>query len=142
MKSYYSSLIFLIFIGCFAHAQESVLAESMERGSEIYADFCVNCHLEEGEGIIGTFPPLAKSDYLAQNREASIQGVKYGLRGEITVNGVTYNNTMTRMGLDDEEIADVMNYIMNSWGNFSDEIVTVKEVEAIEKKSKSKRQRQ
>lgn len=142
MKSYYSSLIFLIFIGCFTHAQESVLAESMMRGSEIYADFCVTCHLEEGEGIIGSFPPLAKSDYLSQNREASIQGVKYGLRGEIIVNGVTYNNIMTRMGLDDEEIADVMNYIMNSWGNTSDEIVTVKEVEAIEKKSKSKRQRQ
>ncbi|MGJ8736596.1 c-type cytochrome [Zobellia laminariae] len=133
MKSYYSSLIFLIFIGCFGQAQESVLAESMQRGSEIYADFCVTCHLEEGEGIIGTFPPLAKSDYLAQNRETSIRGVKYGLQGEITVNGVTYNNIMTPLGLEDDEIADVMNYIMNSWGNFSDKTVTIEEVEAIEK---------
>nr|MUH41091.1 cytochrome c [Zobellia laminariae] len=105
----------------------------MQRGSEIYADFCVTCHLEEGEGIIGTFPPLAKSDYLAQNRETSIRGVKYGLQGEITVNGVTYNNIMTPLGLEDDEIADVMNYIMNSWGNFSDKTVTIEEVEAIEK---------
>ncbi|MBU2945615.1 cytochrome c [Zobellia uliginosa] len=105
----------------------------MQRGAEIYTDFCVTCHLEGGEGITGTFPPLAKSDYLAQNREASIRGVKYGQQGEMTVNGVTYNNIMTPMGLDDDEIADVMNFIMNSWGNSSDEIVTTEEVLAIEK---------
>ncbi|MBU2975880.1 cytochrome c [Zobellia sp. B3R18] len=105
----------------------------MLRGSEIYADLCVTCHLEEGEGISNTFPPLAKSDYLAQNRQASIRGVKFGQQGEMTVNGVNYNNIMPPMGLDDEEIADVMNYILNSWGNTSKEMVTVKEVEAIEK---------
>ncbi|WP_166521622.1 c-type cytochrome [Zobellia amurskyensis] len=133
MKTFNSSLFILIFIGCFANAQETELSESMMRGSEIYADFCVTCHLEEGEGITNTFPPLAKSDYLAQNRQESIRGVKYGQQGEMVVNGVTYNNIMTPMGLDDEEIADVMNYIMNSWGNTSEKIVTVKEVEAITK---------
>ncbi|WP_400073631.1 c-type cytochrome [Zobellia russellii] len=133
MKTFCCFLFFLIFIGYFTQAQETELSKSMLRGSEIYADFCVTCHLEEGEGIANTFPPLAKSDYLAQNRQASIRGVKFGQQGEMTVNGVNYNNIMPPMGLDDEEIADVMNYILNSWGNTSKEIVTVKEVEAIEK---------
>lgn len=113
--------------------QEADLEESMERGSEIYADFCVTCHLENGEGVANTFPPLAQSDYLANNREASIRGVKFGQQGEIVVNGVTYNNIMAPMGLEDDEIADVMNFAMNSWGNASDKLVTPDEVKAIEK---------
>ncbi|MDB2607168.1 cytochrome c [Zobellia sp.] len=140
MKTLFSSFFTIVSLLGFAQDKESELAQSMLRGNEIYADFCVRCHLEDGEGIIGSFPPLAKSDYLAQNREASIQGVKYGLRGKITVNGVTYNNAMTRMGLEDNEIADVMNFVMNSWGNSSEKIVTVQEVEAIEKKPKRQRQ--
>lgn len=105
----------------------------MVRGKEIYTDFCVTCHLEKGEGVAYTFPPLAASDYIAKNREASIRGVKFGQQGEIVVNGVTYNNVMTPFGLEDEEIADVMNYVMNSWGNTSDTMVTVTEVSAIQK---------
>lgn len=101
------------------------------RGKEIYADFCITCHQANGEGIEETYPPLAKSDYLMNKRMASIRGVKYGQRGELTVNGVTYNNTMAPMGLENQEIADVMNYIYNSWGNSSDKMVSAEEVEAI-----------
>jgi cytochrome c len=114
--------------------QDPTLEESMKRGSEIYADFCVTCHLEKGEGVANTFPPLAGSDYLKEQREASIQGIKYGQSGELVVNGVTYNGVMTPMGLEDEEVVDVMNFISNSWGNSSDKIVTLEEVEAIQKK--------
>ena len=113
--------------------KDPALEESMQRGSEIYADFCVTCHLEKGEGVAGTFPPLANSDYLMGNREASIRGVKYGQKGELVVNGVTYNNVMAPLGLEDEEVADVMNFILNSWGNSSDRMVTLEEVEAIKK---------
>jgi len=113
--------------------QDPALEESIQRGSEIYADFCVTCHLEKGEGVANTFPPLAESDYLTKNREASIRGVKYGQQGEIVVNGVTYNNAMAPLGLEDEEVADVMNYVMNSWGNTQEKIVTLEEVEAIQK---------
>lgn len=114
--------------------QDPTLEESMKRGSEIYADFCATCHLEKGEGVANTFPPLAGSDYLKEQREASIQGIKYGQSGELVVNGVTYNGVMTPMGLEDEEVVDVMNFISNSWGNSSDKIVTLEEVEAIQKK--------
>ena len=119
-------------VGIFLN-QDPELQASMARGSEIYTDFCVTCHKSDGEGVAYTFPPLANSDYLLQNREASIKGVKYGRDGELTVNGVTYNNTMAPMGLEDEEIADVMNFILNSWGNSSDKIVTIEEVATITK---------
>ena len=111
--------------------QDNDLKASMARGKELYADFCVTCHLPSGKGVEDTYPPLANSDYLMANREASIRGVKYGQRGEMVVNGVTYNNTMMPLGLEDEEIADVMNYVYNSWGNKNENMVTVEEVSNI-----------
>lgn len=108
--------------------QDKELEESINRGAEIYSDFCINCHMANGEGVEKTFPPLAKSDFLLNKREESIRGVKYGQQGYILVNGVAYNNIMPPMGLEDEEIADVMNYVLNSWGNKSDSIVTPEEV--------------
>lgn len=126
-------LSYLVLVGCIFYYlnQEKALKESIERGSEIYADFCVSCHLETGEGVEATFPPLAKSDYLMANRKESIKGVKYGQRGPITVNGKPYDNTMMPLGLEDEEVADVMNYIMNSWGNSGAKMVTTEEVSNI-----------
>jgi hypothetical protein len=49
------------------------------------------------------------------------------------VNGVKYNNVMTALGLEDEEVADVMNFILNSWGNTSETMVTVEEVAGVTK---------
>jgi len=117
----------------FSLYQEPGLKESIEKGREIYADFCVNCHLDHGKGVAYTFPPLADSDYLKENRNASIHAVKFGLQGEIVVNGSTYNSAMSPMGLEDQEIADVLNYVMNSWGNTQDKMITEKEVNTIEK---------
>ena len=131
MKSFISGYLICIAILALNLPQDKELAESMARGKTIYADFCVTCHLEQGEGVPQTFPPLAQSDYLAKYREASIRGVKYGQRGQITVNGEIYDNTMMPMGLDEQEIADVMNYVMNSWGNIQDKPVTAEEVTNI-----------
>tara|TARA_R110002073_G_scaffold2261_3_gene15583 strand:+ start:3197 stop:3601 length:405 start_codon:yes stop_codon:yes gene_type:complete len=126
-------LLLLSYISCFSLLtfllfQDKELEESISRGADIYSDFCINCHMANGEGVEKTFPPLAKSDFLLNKREESIRGVKYGQQGYILVNGVAYNNIMPPMGLEDEEIADVMNYILNSWGNKSDSIVTPEEV--------------
>jgi len=108
------------------------LHESMERGGLVYTDFCMQCHLGNGKGVPGNFPPLAGSNWLKDKRTESIYGVKYGQKGEIEVNGVTYNGVMVPMGLSNEEIADVMNYVMNSWGNTQDKMVTETEVANIE----------
>lgn len=131
MKLFFAFYFAIITIGATLFFQDKELEKSIERGKDVYADFCVTCHLTAGEGVKNAFPPLAKSDYLKKNREESIRGIKYGQKGELIVNGTSYNGLMPAMGLDDDETADVMNYILNSWGNSSKEIVTPNEVAAI-----------
>lgn len=97
-------------------------------GEEVYKKTCIACHQANGEGIANTFPPLAKSDFLA-NRADVIQQVIKGKTGEMTVNGVKYNGTMPPQALSDEEIASVLNYVYTSWGN-SGAAFTVDEVKA------------
>lgn len=109
------------------------LQESIKRGADIYSDFCVTCHLPSGEGVDKVYPPLAQSDYLFDYRKESIHGIKYGQQGEIVVNGKKYNGVMAPLGLSDDEVADVMNYILNSWGNSCDKMVTEEEVASIKK---------
>jgi mono/diheme cytochrome c family protein len=110
-----------------AESQEDELSKSMARGKVVYEELCVTCHLADGKGIPSVFPPLAGADYLMKNQKESIRAIKFGQQGEITVNGTTYNNVMAPQGLSDAEIADVMNYILNSWGN-KGKMVTVEEV--------------
>ena len=122
-------LFLFIFLSTSSLAQQS-LEDSYERGQMIYAEFCVRCHLPDGTGESGVIPPLAKADFL-QDVKATIHSIKYGIHGPVTVNGVKYNGSMAPMGLENDEIADVTNYILNSWGNKSDEIVTVAYVHEI-----------
>ena len=131
------SLLSIYCIGVFSFLgymqQEKPLKQSILDGEEIYQDFCLQCHLDNGKGVENAFPPLAKSDYLQNNIEATIRGIKYGLRGEIIVNGNTYNGVMVNQGLDEEEVADVMNYILNSWGNKAENQITVAQVLEVQK---------
>lgn len=116
-----------------AVADQDGLAESIARGKDVYNDLCITCHLDNGKGVPKAFPPLANSDYLEKYQTKSIKAVKYGLNGEITVNGIKYNSNMSPLGLSDEEVADVMNYINNSWGNKIDNFITPEEVSKIER---------
>tara|TARA_B100000963_G_scaffold268276_1_gene236462 strand:+ start:1602 stop:2003 length:402 start_codon:yes stop_codon:yes gene_type:complete len=122
--------LFIIYEGTWLY-QKKPLEQSIADGKEIYNDFCVQCHLDNGEGVSGIFPPLARSDYLINNVELSIRGIKYGLNGPILVNGEEYDGVMQDQGLDDLEIADVMNFILNNWGNESKEIITENQVANI-----------
>lgn len=114
-------------------ASQKTNAQDFLAGKTVYDDFCITCHMPNGQGVPNTFPPLAKSDYLMTKRKESIHSIKYGLNGEITVNGKTYNNVMTPLGLSSKEIADVMNYITNSWGNKNEDLVTEEEVSKIQR---------
>lgn len=132
MKFILSSIVLcgILLMACASKEKnhDVTLKESIIRGGIIYKDFCVVCHQTNGEGVENAFPPLANSDYLMSKRKESIKAVKFGQTGEITVNGKTYNNAMAPLGLYDEEVADVLNYITNSWGNKNDQIFTVEEV--------------
>ena len=109
------------------------LAASSARGKEIYLRNCVSCHMDQGEGLEGIFPPLANSDYLLANKKRAIQQTLYGISGEMTVNGKVYNGEMNGFDITDEEMSDLMNYIYNSFGNHAGAI-TPDEVKAARKK--------
>ncbi|HCW07355.1 MAG TPA: cytochrome c, partial [Cytophagales bacterium] len=111
------SLCFLELVLAFQQKPKFVLKESIERGKDIYIAQCLTCHLEQGEGIEDLYPPLAKADYLMADKKRSIQQVLYGAKGEMKVNGKTYNSEMSAFELSDEQASDVLNYIRNSFGN-------------------------
>ena len=94
----------------------------IEKGKQLYMQNCFACHLPTGEGMAGVFPPLAKSDFLRADRERAIRIVLKGLNGPVTVNGQTYNGAMPPQGevLNVEQVADVLTYVTNSWGNSAD----------------------
>ena len=122
----------VVITGIFLGLQQDIsFNESKARGAVIYQDFCVTCHLPTGEGVPEVYPPLANSDYLLTNKTASIRGIKFGQRGPMVVNGITYDNTMMPLGLEEQEIADVMNYILSSWGNTTEKMVTPEEVAEV-----------
>ena len=98
-------------------APDPALAESMSAGKEIYTATCSACHQPHGNGLSPLFPPLARADYLLEDIDRAISGIIYGIKGPITVNGEPYDMIMAPGNLSDEDIADVMTYILNSWGN-------------------------
>nr|WP_315255715.1 cytochrome c [uncultured Flavobacterium sp.] len=89
--------------------------------------------LATGKGDLVNFPPLDGSDWLTKKRKESIHAVKYGQTGVVIVKGKKFNNIMPPLGLENQEVADVMNYIMNSWSNKQKKMVTVEEVKAVVK---------
>ncbi len=109
------------------------LQQSVNRGMEIYASNCLHCHLEDGGGIPGIFPPLAQSDHLMEDLQRVIRSILYGQKGEITVNGQIYNGEQPGFDFTDQEASDILNYIGNTWGN-SGEMVTPDQVLAARKK--------
>ncbi|WP_255510469.1 copper-containing nitrite reductase [Flavobacterium sp. GSA192] len=107
--------------------------EQIKAGKGLYERTCFACHQLEGQGIPNAFPPLAKSDFLNANPDRAIGAVLHGLSGEITVNGKKFNNVMTSQNLTDEQVADVLTYVYNSWGN-NKTVVTPAKVKAVRAK--------
>lgn len=113
--------------------QNKELGKSMARGKELYEELCITCHLGNGKGTPGVTPPLAGADYILKNPKNAIYAQKYGLKTPIVVNGVKYTTPMPApSGISDEEIADISNYILNSWGNKA-KMITAKEVQLLKK---------
>ncbi len=114
-----------------SHKENVRLEQFIVEGQQLYKIHCANCHQTNGEGLAQLFPPLAKSDYMAANFEESICIIKNGKSGEITVNGVTYNQPMPGVAtLTNLEIAEIATYIYNSWGSEKG-LITTAEVEEI-----------
>jgi nitrite reductase (NO-forming) len=102
----------------------------LERGKKVFLSACFACHMQEGQGLPGVFPPLAGSDFLKADKERAIRIPIKGLNGPITVNGKAYNNLMPPQQFTDDQIADVLTYVMNSWGNDFG-VVSVRDVKRV-----------
>lgn len=105
-------------------AQGAPIAEvNTEAGEAIFTTYCVACHQATGQGIPSAFPPLAEHLPEVLNVEGgrayTINTVLWGLIGAINVNGMPYNSAMQSWAatLDDQQIADVLNYSAVAWGN-------------------------
>jgi nitrite reductase (NO-forming) len=93
------------------------------RGKQVFMQTCFVCHQPNGEGIPNQIPPLAKSDFLMADAERSIRIVLQGRSGDVEVNGKKFNGTMVPLNnLADEEIANVLTYVRNSFGNSGDPV--------------------
>lgn len=115
---------------------QTVPAEVMKRGKKIYESYCLTCHQADGTGVPNMNPPLAKTDWVTGNKQRLINVVPKGLDEEIEIEGEYFSNPMpSHAHLKDQEIADVLTYIRNSFGNKSGRI-SVTEVSAERKKLK------
>ena len=86
-------------------------------GSQIYQSHCQNCHGAKGEGLKALIPPLTDSIYLNSNKTALACYIKNGLKGKITVHNKTFDEEMPASDLSPIEIAKVLTYVTNSFGN-------------------------
>lgn len=134
-----STSIILLLISCVGRQEESShnrpttgegvrLKQYYAQGAKLYTTYCVACHQQDGAGLASLYPPLAGSDYLLEDIARAACIIRNGQFEEIVVNGVSYHQMMPSLPISDIEIAEVLTYITNTWGNRSG-LVEVKEVE-------------
>lgn len=103
------------------------------QGEKLYQQHCSNCHQKNGTGLGLVYPPLNKSDYMDNNPEKVICLIRYGIKGNLVVNGKNYNQPMPGIpSLGDLEIAEIATYIYNTWEHKKG-MISVQEVTNIQK---------
>ncbi|HEV2739380.1 MAG TPA: cytochrome b N-terminal domain-containing protein [Candidatus Elarobacter sp.] len=88
-------------------------------GASVYSTNCVSCHGAQGEGVPSSFPPLAGNPFVTGDPKPVIGVLLNGLNGKIDVKGQSYAGQMPawKGTLTNAQIADVITYIRNAWGN-------------------------
>jgi len=101
-----------------ADTHQEVAYQSLKDGEAIYKKYCISCHQADGAGVPHMAPPLIQTQYVLGDKVALAKIVLNGLKG-VEIKGETYNNPMPPLGsvLKDKEIADVLSYVRNSFGN-------------------------
>ncbi len=112
--------------------------DQIAAGKSLFNGTCSVCHQPSGSGLPGVFPPLAKSDFLNADPKRAVGIVVRGLNGKVTVNGSEYNSVMPPMNqLNDDEIANILTYVLNTWGNVGGQVKSA-EVKAERQKVAAK----
>lgn len=120
------------------NAQGAPPKAAMDRGKKVYDTHCLSCHQAGGAGITDLYPPLTNTTWVSGDKKKLITIVLNGMSGEIVVNGKEYDNEMPSQAyLKDGDIADVLTYIRNSFGNKAS-VVTPAEVKALRGKTTAK----
>jgi mono/diheme cytochrome c family protein len=110
---------------------QTQLQASMTRGKQVYLQVCLACHQVDAGGVQAMNPPLIKTTYVLGPKTPLIKIVLNGMTGAITINGDDYHNVMApHSDLTDQQIADVLTYVRNSFGNKAS-AVTVAQVKAV-----------
>ena len=99
-------------------------------GSVVYQTHCQNCHGKNGEGLQSLIPPLTDSVYLKTNRDLLACSIKYGLKGKINIANKTFDAAMPANALASIEIAEVLTYVTNSFGNNKLGTITSQDVDS------------
>jgi mono/diheme cytochrome c family protein len=86
-------------------------------GSVVYQSHCQNCHGAKGEGLQELIPPLTDSAYLKSNKNMLACFIKTGLKGKIIIINKSFEDEMPPNDLSPLEIAQVLTYVANSFGN-------------------------
>lgn len=116
----------LLSAGAFAQTKHKVAAKpdnkyflsSVAAGQKVYTQYCVTCHQTDGMGIQNMNPPLSKTTYALGDKTKLIKIVLNGFNEDVEINGQSYSNNMPSHDfLTDKEIADVLTYVRNNFGN-------------------------
>ena len=127
----------------FLSAQDAPPADVMTKGQQVYMMVCFACHQPTGLGLPNMFPPLAGSDWAsAPKPDRLIRMVLHGITGPIKLNGQPFNTPAPLMppqgaALNNEQIASVLTYVRNSFGN-KGSVVTPDQVQAIREAEKAR----
>ena len=139
MKKALLAILVFIFATAFAIQQPATgLKAAIARGKTVYENTCLACHQPDGSGVPSMNPPLVKTKWVLGDKKALAKIVLKGLQGgEIDIDGDKFHNPMPPLEsvLSDQEIADVLTYVRNSFGNKAS-LVTVAEVKALRAKLK------
>lgn len=110
--------------------------DQMAEGKKVYMKYCVSCHQADGGGVPNLNPPLIKTVYVLGPKPRLIKIVLNGSNENLEIDGETYSNPMPQLDiLKDQEIADVLTYVRNSFGNKAPAIQAA-EVKALRKAKK------
>ena len=115
---------------------QSSLKSSISKGKIVYGTNCLTCHQVDGSGVPNMNPPLDKTKWVLGPKTTLINLVLKGSHGKVEIDGDTFSNTMpVQAHLTDQQIADVLTYVRNSFGNKAS-AVTPAEVKAARAKIK------
>jgi mono/diheme cytochrome c family protein len=110
-----------------AGAPKPVEIALFDRGAKVYRNQCAQCHQADGNGVLGVYPPLVASNWVTGHPQVVSRILINGLNGPIVVKGSNYNGNMPAFGssglaLSDKDIAGVITYIRQEWGNSASDV--------------------